>query len=83
MHSHENCTAFLHDFLDLVRVDMLVVETPHDANGRRAGRGCAEQVRQKLKRYCRKMDESLDYCITPNPWKPYLISSRTRLPHHT
>jgi len=69
LHSHESCSDFIHDFLNLIRTDMLVVELPHHAESRAPGRGGVEEVWRKLRRYCKKMDASPDYCITPTPFR--------------
>ncbi|KAI1480139.1 kinase-like domain-containing protein [Daldinia eschscholtzii] len=68
MHHHDQCTPFVHDFLDLIEQKMLVVESNCE---KRARTGELLERLRSFHRKCLKQG-SEDYCYTPRPNKSRL-----------
>ncbi|KAL9616669.1 MAG: hypothetical protein Q9160_008492 [Pyrenula sp. 1 TL-2023] len=64
-HSHPACTEFLHEFLNMIQYDMLLVETSGLEKGKRIECG---KLHQKLDEMCRKCGNSRGYAMTPAAW---------------
>jgi len=55
LHNHEACTDLIHDFLDLIQREMIIVES---ADGKRA---TCDRVRNRLREIERKCQSSVAY----------------------
>jgi serine/threonine protein kinase len=64
LYSHESCTKFLRDFLDMVRDDLLVIQT-HDRETR--GRPTSQEVRKKLGDMLRNCEDDESYACKSAP----------------
>jgi hypothetical protein len=60
MHAHENCTMFLHDFLNLIRDHMLVVNSTN--------RDSCAGIWRKIKGMLEKCQNDRGYAVNSNPW---------------
>lgn len=59
LHSHQDCTDFIHDFLDLIEEEMIIVESD------RKRRSTSEQVRDTLTNLEKSCNESNAYATSP------------------
>jgi serine/threonine protein kinase len=66
LHCHPNCTEFFHDFLNLIRLNMLVIE-PNDQSMTR--RAYCEEIHLTLASLRKKCLSDNEYATTKNPWK--------------
>lgn len=64
LHQHRACSPFFHDFLDLIKDSMLVVETDGEVPVRRA---TAAEVRQSLVRFYNRSGSDATYLYGRNP----------------
>jgi hypothetical protein len=64
LHHHWACSPFFHDFLDLIKDSMLVVETDSEVPVRRA---TAAEVRQSLVRFYNRSGSDATYLYGSNP----------------
>ncbi|RFN43100.1 kinase-like protein [Fusarium flagelliforme] len=64
LHQHRACSPFFHDFLDLIKDSMLVVETDGEVPVRRA---TAAEVRQSLVRFYNRSGSDATYLSGRNP----------------
>jgi hypothetical protein len=78
LHQHENCTEYIHDLLDMIENNMLVVAT-EAADPRRMRKSCM-WVSKKLADMHAKCKADCDgYATAKNPWRE-LTRSRPRDP---
>ncbi|KAK4446034.1 kinase-like protein [Podospora aff. communis PSN243] len=61
LHSHPACTDFVHDFLDLISGDLLIIET------RETPRFTSQQLYTKLRQIAKKIQEFEAYGALPTP----------------
>jgi len=61
LHRHENCTNFIHDFINLIQQKMLMVD-PRE-------RHSCDQVKTALDKVYNKCREDIDYASKRNPWR--------------
>jgi serine/threonine protein kinase len=59
LHEHDRCSQLIHDLMDLVMNDLLIVESKE--------RGNAASLFQQLKMYLKKAEENKDYLLKPVP----------------
>jgi len=71
LHAHASCTEFLHDFINMIQLDMLIVK-PN--NPKEKGRISSEQVHVKLATMLKKCEDR-DYICKPAPWSNYSQAS--------
>jgi len=64
LHAHECCTEFLHDFINMIQLDMLIIK-PN--NPKERGRITCEEVHVKLAGFLKKFNDP-DYVFKPAPW---------------
>ncbi len=64
LYSHESCTKFLRNFLDMIKNDLLVIET-NDLDKR--GRKTCVEVLAKLCEMLRKCEDDNKYACEPVP----------------
>ncbi|CAG1978794.1 unnamed protein product [Fusarium graminearum] len=64
LHQHSACSPFFHDFLDLIKNSMLVVETDGEAPVRRA---TAAEVKQRLVSFYNRSGSDATYLNGENP----------------
>ncbi|KAF5722005.1 kinase-like (PK-like) [Fusarium mundagurra] len=64
LHQHWACSPFFHDFLDLIKDSMLVVETDGEVPVRRA---TAAEVKQSLVRFYNRSGSNATYLYGENP----------------
>lgn len=77
LHLNKSCTQYLHDFLDLIESEMLVVETNDPRDKRRiACTDLANSLKTMLE------VESTDYFLKPVPWSKSK-GERTRIEQKT
>jgi hypothetical protein len=60
LHEHHKCTLFLHDLLDMIQHNMLVIKS----NERKPCAGIYAALDEML----RKCQDDKDYATSPNPW---------------
>jgi serine/threonine protein kinase len=65
LHTHPNCTEYFHEFLDMIKHNMLVVEPDTVYKTRRM---YCEEVSETLKKAYQKCRKDVDYAIKKRPW---------------
>jgi hypothetical protein len=68
LHGHKSCTEFLHDFINMIKFDMLIVKSN---NPEERGRITSDQVNAKLTAMVKQSEdpkEGPDYVCKPAPW---------------
>jgi hypothetical protein len=67
LHEHKSCTEFIHEFINMIRIDMLVVksEDPFEK-----GRISSEKVHGQLAKMLEQCKEKEGYACKPTVWKP-------------
>ncbi|KAI1326038.1 hypothetical protein F5Y16DRAFT_248177 [Xylariaceae sp. FL0255] len=64
-HQHPNCTEYIHDFLNTLQDDMLVIEP---SNSSYSNRITCEQLSHKLDRFYKRCFEDETYATRRSPW---------------
>ncbi|KAK3303130.1 kinase-like domain-containing protein [Chaetomium strumarium] len=64
LHAHRNCSAYLHDFLDLIQTRMLLIESDPVLSDKRITCG---ELRNRLEGMRAKCDDDPKYASTPAP----------------
>jgi serine/threonine protein kinase len=70
MHAHENCTMFIHDFINLIQDYMLVVNS--------TDRDSCAGIWRELRRMLERCENDNDYAVDSNPWcnrQPFVARS--------
>ena len=68
LHTHESCTEFLHEFINMIKLDMLIVKSN---NPDERGRITSDQVNARLTTMVKKIEDPKkgpDYVYRPAPW---------------
>jgi hypothetical protein len=68
LHTHESCTEFLHEFINMIKLDMLIVKSN---NPDEPGRITSDQVNAKLTAMVKQSEDPKkgpDYICRPAPW---------------
>ncbi|POS77582.1 protein kinase [Diaporthe helianthi] len=65
LHSHQNCSQVIHDFLDMIEKNILVVKTNRPQEAERFE---IKQVHQALIPMLERCEKSAEYAISPVPW---------------
>ncbi|RWA13207.1 hypothetical protein EKO27_g1899 [Xylaria grammica] len=64
LHGHPACTEYLHEFLDLVEKELLIIETGEISSNKRVDCG---PLRSTLESMYQKCNINLEYALTPAP----------------
>jgi hypothetical protein len=68
LHAHESCSEFLHEFINMITLDMLIVKSN---NPDEPGRITSDQVNAKLTAMVKQSEDPKkgpDYVCKPAPW---------------
>jgi len=72
LHQHEKCSALLHDFLQLIMDEMLVIDSKKRIE--------AAELQKRMKDFVRKAEEDKKYLLDPKPWPKDADSDRYHSP---
>lgn len=72
LHSHPNVTTYIHEFLDVIQEQMLVIKSPDRQDH---GRSTCQEVYSALYKRLEKCKSEIPYTSSPCPW------SRLQRPH--
>ena len=68
LHEHSSCTEFLHNFINMVHLDMLLIKPK---TREEKGRWSSEEVFRRTNEMLERCNAEPDYVCNPAPWCAY------------
>lgn len=61
---HSSCTEFLHEFINMIRLDMMLVKSENPGERRWS----SDEVYRRIDEMLKKCENDIDYMCKPAPW---------------